>query len=201
MWGGLSLKRGIRGTGKDEYKLTNDTHHCSIPINQWKLRLQIHWLLAGQACFSSLSDSTTPHYWPCQGSGRQSPASHRGVPDSSLGQSMWDLWWTKWHWDTFLSEFFGSFCQYHSTIFLHTHVSSRGWTICPLVAAVQRCSLTSSKNLQSTPQYLDNVDLQMLCLGLQRISCNCVQCPRNGGVISVEYICKGTSFYNLSLLP
>jgi hypothetical protein len=22
-------------------------------------------------------------------------------------QSMWDLWWTKWHWDRFLSEFFG----------------------------------------------------------------------------------------------
>jgi hypothetical protein len=23
-------------------------------------------------------------------------------------QSMWDLWWRKWHWDTFLSEFFSS---------------------------------------------------------------------------------------------
>jgi hypothetical protein len=20
---------------------------------------------------------------------------------------MWDLWWTKWHWDRFLSEYFG----------------------------------------------------------------------------------------------
>jgi hypothetical protein len=20
---------------------------------------------------------------------------------------MWDLWWTKWHWDRLLSEFFG----------------------------------------------------------------------------------------------
>jgi hypothetical protein len=23
------------------------------------------------------------------------------------GQSVWDLWWTKWHWDRFFSEFFG----------------------------------------------------------------------------------------------
>jgi hypothetical protein len=23
------------------------------------------------------------------------------------GQSMWDLWWTKWYWDMFLSEYIG----------------------------------------------------------------------------------------------
>jgi hypothetical protein len=23
------------------------------------------------------------------------------------GQSMWDLWWTKWHWDRFFPEYFG----------------------------------------------------------------------------------------------
>jgi hypothetical protein len=22
------------------------------------------------------------------------------------GQAMWDLWWAKWHWDRFFSEFF-----------------------------------------------------------------------------------------------
>jgi hypothetical protein len=27
--------------------------------------------------------------------------SHRGDPGSILVQSMWDLWWTKWHWDRF----------------------------------------------------------------------------------------------------
>jgi hypothetical protein len=26
---------------------------------------------------------------------------------------MWDLWWTKWHWDRFFSEYFGF--QFHST--------------------------------------------------------------------------------------
>jgi hypothetical protein len=25
----------------------------------------------------------------------------------SRGQSMWDLWWTKWHWDSFFPEYFG----------------------------------------------------------------------------------------------
>jgi hypothetical protein len=23
------------------------------------------------------------------------------------GQSMWDLWWTSWHWERFPSKFFG----------------------------------------------------------------------------------------------
>ena len=41
---------------------------------------------------------------PCGG---QSPASHRGGPGSISGQSMWDLWWTKCHWDKLFSEYFG----------------------------------------------------------------------------------------------
>jgi hypothetical protein len=44
---------------------------------------------------------------PYHGSGGLSPACHGGVPGSRPGQSMWDLWWTKWHWDRFFSELFG----------------------------------------------------------------------------------------------
>jgi hypothetical protein len=33
----------------------------------------------------------------CDNSGGESLASHRGGPDSSQGQVMWDLWWMKWH--------------------------------------------------------------------------------------------------------
>jgi hypothetical protein len=33
----------------------------------------------------------------------------------SWGQSMWDLWWTKWHWDRFFSKYLGFPCQFHST--------------------------------------------------------------------------------------
>jgi hypothetical protein len=35
-------------------------------------------------------------------------------------------------------------CQYHSAIALHTHISSGGLTIGPLLAAFQRYSLTPS---------------------------------------------------------
>jgi hypothetical protein len=28
---------------------------------------------------------------------------------------MWDLWWRKWHWDRFFSEYFGFSCKFHST--------------------------------------------------------------------------------------
>jgi hypothetical protein len=38
---------------------------------------------------------------------------------------VWDLWWTKWQWDGFFSEFFGFPCQYHSTVALHTHLPAR----------------------------------------------------------------------------
>jgi hypothetical protein len=32
------------------------------------------------------------------------------------GQSMWDLWWTKWHWDRFFPPSSSVFpCQFHST--------------------------------------------------------------------------------------
>jgi hypothetical protein len=30
-------------------------------------------------------------------------------------QSMWDLWWTKWHWDRFFSELSVFPCRFHST--------------------------------------------------------------------------------------
>jgi hypothetical protein len=58
---------------------------------------------------------------------------------------MWDSWWTKWHWDRFFSKLFGFPCQYHSTVSLQL-ISSGGWTICPLVAAVHWRDLTRSKS-------------------------------------------------------
>jgi hypothetical protein len=30
-------------------------------------------------------------------------------------QSMWGLWWTKWHWDRFFSKLSVFPCQFHST--------------------------------------------------------------------------------------
>ena len=41
--------------------------------------------------------------------------SHHGLPGSLVGQSVWDLWWTEWHWATFFSECFIFPYQYYST--------------------------------------------------------------------------------------
>jgi hypothetical protein len=38
---------------------------------------------------------------PCHSSGGYSPASNCGGQDSSPGQVMWDMWWTKRHWGMF----------------------------------------------------------------------------------------------------
>jgi hypothetical protein len=72
---------------------------------------------------------------------------------------MWDLWWTKRQWNKFISEIFGSPLSNHSTMHLHTRVSSEGWTIGLFVAAVQRCNLTPpawttihTLTIQHTPQ-------------------------------------------------
>jgi hypothetical protein len=44
---------------------------------------------------------------PCHGSGNLLPVSDRGGPVSLPGQSVCNLWRTKWHWQMFLPEFFG----------------------------------------------------------------------------------------------
>jgi hypothetical protein len=50
-------------------------------------------------------------------------ASRRLLTAEARVQSMWDLWWTKWHWDRFLAEFFGfPLSIYHSTVALKTHI-------------------------------------------------------------------------------
>jgi hypothetical protein len=44
---------------------------------------------------------------PLHSSGGYTPATQHGSPSSLPGQSMWDFWWTKWHWGKFISEYFG----------------------------------------------------------------------------------------------
>jgi hypothetical protein len=43
-------------------------------------------------------------HWSCHGSGGYSLASQCWSPGSRPGQSMWDLWSIKWHWDRFPSS-------------------------------------------------------------------------------------------------
>ena len=40
---------------------------------------------------------------------------NRGGPGSIPGQSMWDFWWTKWHWARFFSQYSSVPCHYHPT--------------------------------------------------------------------------------------
>jgi hypothetical protein len=51
---------------------------------------------------------------------------------------MWDLWWTKWHWDRFFSESFGfllSVAFHWCPMFIL--ISSWGWTMDPSEAQFQ----------------------------------------------------------------
>jgi hypothetical protein len=51
-------------------------------------------------------------------------ASQYSYPGSSPGQVMWNLWWIKWHWDTFhpSSECFGFPLQlFHQLLQTHHH--------------------------------------------------------------------------------
>jgi hypothetical protein len=52
-------------------------------------------------------------------------------------------------------------CQYNSIVVLHTHILSEGWTICPVVAVVQRRSLTPTKTINYAVLLLYNAAKQM----------------------------------------
>jgi hypothetical protein len=81
---------------------------------------------------------------PYHSLGGYSPVSHSGGPGLCPRQSIYDLWWTKLRWDRFFSESFGfplSVSFHRCSIF--TRVSSGGWKMGPLAAAVpKRHSLT-----------------------------------------------------------
>jgi hypothetical protein len=73
----------------------------------------------------------------------KSPASLRGGPGSPPDQSVWYLWWTKWHWNIFSSEF----CGFSLSVSFHRSSPRSyiwGTTIGPIEAEVQRRSLKPS---------------------------------------------------------
>jgi hypothetical protein len=50
-----------------------------------------------------VTSSNGPHH----GSGSLMPDAHHGGRGSISGQSTWNLWWIKCHWDRFFSKYFG----------------------------------------------------------------------------------------------
>jgi hypothetical protein len=88
----------------------------------------------------------------------------RGGPGSRQGQSLWDLWWTKWHWDRFHSEFFAfslpiSFHRRSSYSYLGDEQYARWWpqfrdTVCPhRHEQKQRLIIKSLKELFKSDEY------------------------------------------------
>jgi hypothetical protein len=78
-----------------------------------------------------LSDGNKPQFtWTstwlgqCHGSSMSSSAAHRKGPDSIPGQSVWDLWQTKWHCDRFSFRVLQSTyilpCEHYSTGVSHS---------------------------------------------------------------------------------
>jgi hypothetical protein len=75
--------------------------------------------------------------------------SHRRGPCSRPGQFMWDLWWTKWHWDILFSESFGfllSVSFHRCSIF--TYISG-WWARGPLAAQFHRDIVSPHRNINN----------------------------------------------------
>jgi hypothetical protein len=79
------------------------------------------------------------------------PLTAEGRLGSCPGQSLWDLWWTKWHWDWVFSEFgFPLSVSFrHGSPYTCVTWRMNNW---PFVAAVQRQShpINMNASLQST---------------------------------------------------
>jgi hypothetical protein len=101
---GMILERGNQRTQRKTYPST--TLSTEVPYGLTQVQAQ----------------GSTVRRWHLTTSTMAQPP-HRGGPGSHPGQSMWDLWWTKWHWDRSFSEFF-SFPVNIISLWLHTHISS-----------------------------------------------------------------------------
>jgi hypothetical protein len=84
-------------------------------------------------------------------------------PDFAAGQSMWDLWWIKWHWIRFFSRVLRFSPPNIIPPGLHTHISSFVPTTGPLVAEVQRHGLAPS--IWTTPYNNENKWLKFSTYG------------------------------------
>ena len=58
---------------------------------------------------------------------------HHGYPCLIRGKSVWDLWWTEWHWDTFFQTSSVSFVMlFHqcSVFVFHSSVTNAIYLYC-----------------------------------------------------------------------
>jgi hypothetical protein len=95
---------------------------------------------------------------------------------------MWDLWWTKWNWCRFFSEYFGFLCQFsfHRLFHTHHHLSSEAGTIDQKVGdEPSRFSLTPPQETKKKKKKYENEGGGMV------ISSGSRQEPRNFHLIVV----------------
>jgi hypothetical protein len=74
-----------------------------------------------------------------------------GGPGSRPGQSMWDLWWTKWQWNRLLSESLFSLAVSFHRCPIFIRVSSGGWAMGPPVAQFHRDIVSPHRNINNYP--------------------------------------------------
>ena len=98
----LRTCRGLRPTGHDFVR--SISFSMSLPLHtQPSITDAVNYCCTNTHTRARvLITNSTSHYR----SRRQSAASNRGDPRSIPGQSMWDLCWTKWHWNTFIHAYF-----------------------------------------------------------------------------------------------
>jgi hypothetical protein len=89
----------------------------------------------------------------------------RGRPVSILGQVMWDLWWTMWHWGGFSPSASVSPAKPHSTNcskFINNSIIDTVWS-----RYCKRRWVTSFKTSMSADQRLSNDVLSFFCFVLK----------------------------------
>ena len=62
-----------------------------------------------------LAGISKSYHWQCQTSGSYSPTFQHGGLRSIWGYSVWDLWWTKWHWYRMFCKYLSFYSRYLST--------------------------------------------------------------------------------------
>jgi hypothetical protein len=112
------LKRSVAGIGRTIPQAISRRHWPCHDSGDQSLALAVPWLRRSVAFNGrAMTQAVSRRYWPCHGSGGWSPATSHGGPESIQGRSMWGSWWTEWHWDWVLTEYFGISLSVQCTYF------------------------------------------------------------------------------------
>jgi hypothetical protein len=90
----------------------SDKFHVDEVISSYKMMIMM--MICGISMFTNTGNNKYTRLSFVLGRAMAQAVSCR--TGSTPGQSMWNLWWTKWHWDRFSPPSTSVFpCQFHST--------------------------------------------------------------------------------------